>query len=182
MLTESAKKEFENTNDDDDRSKLVYAYFGLAGYWIQCLEQTFENMIILGTLKNQDSLNKEFVDNFYYELDKSKDTMGGLLRKVKRIYSISEDHIIELSELLEKRNYLIHGYFKANSFKWVTNEGKLEMILEFVDFVQKTVKTDKELNGYYRKYLESFGVTELVLNAELEARKIEEIKKRKFGG
>jgi hypothetical protein len=182
MLIEESKQEFESAQSDDEKSKLVYTYFGLAAYWVQCLEQTFENMIIIATFINKESIDIEFVDSFYEQLEKSKDTMGSLLRKVKGVYSISDEHIEALSEIIETRNYLIHRYFKTNSLKRYTNEGKLEMILELVGFVQKTIEIDEVLKKYYFGYLNSFGITEDMLKAVLESKKKEEINKRRNGG
>lgn len=174
-----AKSEFAEAADLGEESKLVYSYFGLAIYWAQCLEQTFENMLIVGTFEREDSISPEFVESFYEELSKSKDTMGRMFKRVKALYSMSDDHTNQLFEILTLRNSLAHKFFKNNSYKWYTAEGKLEMILECVRFVQKTVDTDEKLKVYYFGYLEKNGITDEVLRAALEEKKREEIRKRK---
>jgi len=91
---------------------------------------------------------------------------------------MSELHLQQLSEILEQRNYLIHHFFGKSTFKWHIKDGMLEMILECNEFAMKAQVMDKQLDGYYKKYLQLFGLTEEDLKKAFELKKNEELKKR----
>ena len=88
MSYKEAIEEF-NSEDENGKSRLVYAYFGLAIYFAQCLEQTFINMIWLDRgfkkrVKFQNEVNEIItnelsnktdwlVKDFFYDVVKEPD-------------------------------------------------------------------------------------------------------------
>ncbi len=184
-LLKFAISEFVNQNEEDERIKLVYSYFGLAVYWAQCIEQTFENMIILYKIITEENVTRKYIDSIFQKIENSKATMGKQIHNIKRVYSISNIHEKELNEILRQRNYLAHNFFKDNSLKFYSNEGRKEMIEECVNFIDQSKSLDKELNLYYEKYKQEIGITEDVINNQLNAELEKErkrIKNNKNGG
>src|SRR5690554_4350790 len=107
---ETALEEYENENEDG-KHKTIYAYFGLAVYFGQILEETFSTMMWTdGIFKNKVKTNKE-VREIIDAVENSRKTMGRLITDVKKAYNLSEDLIKELKDVLDKRNYLVHKYF-----------------------------------------------------------------------
>lgn len=184
-LLEFAISEFVDQSEEDERIKLVYSYFGLAVYWAQCIEQTFENMIILNNIVKEENVTRKYINGMFQKIDNSKATMGRQIHDIKRVYSISNIHEQELNEILKKRNYLAHKFFKDNSLKFYSNEGRKEMIEECVNFIDQSKSLDKELNIYYEKYKQEIGITEDVISSQLDVELEEEmkrIKNKKNGG
>ncbi len=108
---ETALGEYESENDSG-RHRIVYAYFGLAVYFSQCLEETFSRMVWIDRIfKNKVKTNKE-VNDIIDAIEGSKRTMGNFINEVKQGYKLSRELEKELTYILDKRNYLVHKYFK----------------------------------------------------------------------
>lgn len=149
-----------NEEGEDGKHRLVYAYFGSAIYYAQCLEEEFSLMLWTNRIANDKPSSKEDVEAINAEMDKSKKTMGQLINEVKKAYNIRDAHAQSLSDLLDKRNYLAHKYFKLNIEKFYTEVGQLEMIDFFCDFIDKTVELIENMNTYYLFQIRQLGFTE----------------------
>jgi len=166
-----------NNEDFNGQHRLIYAYFGLAIYYCQCLEETFSIMLWINRIfKKKVKTNKE-VNEIIDAIENSKKTMGILLREVKQCYGIPQSIIDDLEKILETRNYLIHKYFKVEIEKTYSDIGKKEMIKFFCDSIDKTKIIDDQLKSYYRKYTDSLGLTEERINEMVNEMKIQEQKR-----
>lgn len=93
-----------NHEDENGKSRLIYAYFGLAIYFSQVLEETFSIMLWTDKIfKKQVKTNKE-VNDIINVIENSKKTMGVLINEVKQSYSLTESLATDLKSILEKRN------------------------------------------------------------------------------
>lgn len=167
-------REFEE-GDESDKAKTVYASFGLAVYLAQCLEKTFENMLIAKRLANEEINSSQEAIDICDQIEQSKKTMGNLLHEVKNGYQIDEADLGELFKLLNIRNQLAHKYFKENSTKFFTDSGKRAMIKYFTNFCKRYKIIDKKLERYYEAYKLKIGLTEEKIE-ELMQEMIEEEK------
>lgn len=172
----SAKNEYEN-EDTEGKIKLVYAYFGLAIYHGQCLEETFSIMLYSDRIfKNNINTNKE-VNEIIDAIENSKKTMGNFIKEVKKSYNLTTSIVSQLDKILDKRNYLIHKYFKLHIQKSFSETGQLEMIKYFCEFIDKSKLLDEQLREYYVKYTESFGITEEKIKQLMVEMKEQELKR-----
>ncbi|QRR01545.1 hypothetical protein [Dyadobacter sandarakinus] len=171
-----AKLEFVRENDDG-KHRLVYAYFGLAIYYAQCLEEEFSLMLWTNRIINNKPSSKEDVEAINAEMDKSKKTMGQLINEVKKAYAIQNGHAQLLSNLLEKRNYLAHKYFKLHIEKFYTEIGQLEMINFFCDFIDKTIELIQNMNSYYQFQVRRLGFTESKISELKEVLRQQELER-----
>ena len=178
MLYEFAKTEFDS-GDDDEKSRLIYSYHGLAMYLAQCIEKTLENMLIVKKLSERENLTHEFIDTIFEKVENSRSTLGNLIAEVKKVYSISEEHEKELKTVLTLRNFFAHNFFKVNSFKTFTHDGKLEMIKQCTDFINQSKLLDTELENYYKKFILKLGLTEEMILEEVEKARTEEYERIK---
>ncbi|WP_046757613.1 hypothetical protein [Kordia jejudonensis] len=169
-----AEIEFNEAIDESEQNKLVYSYFGLAMYWAQCIESTLELMFILDRIANGDEVSQEIIDSLFEKIKKSKETMGVQIKKIKKIYSLSSEEESTLECVLKKRNHIAHKFFKNNSFKFFTKEGKLEMINECTDFISLCKSHDKELTIHYKDYQMKIGLTDEILEKEMKKVREEE--------
>lgn len=174
-----ALKEFYSENENG-KYRLTYAYFGLAIYFGQCIEETFSIMLWTdGIFKKKPKANKE-VNEIIDSIENSRKTMGKLLNEVKQSYKFTKKQIIALDEILKDRNYLAHKYFKLNIQKFYSEVGQLEMIKYFCDFIEKSELIDKELNSLYRNYTDKLGLTDEKISELMNDMKLQEIKRNKI--
>lgn len=176
-----AKKEYE-IEDDDGRHRLVYAYFGLAIYFGQCLEETFSIMLWTDRIyKNKVNTNKE-VNEIIDAVENSKKTMGLLINEVKQSYSLPENISNKLKTILDRRNYLVHKYFKLEIQKCYSDLGRKEIIKYFTDFIDDSEELDEQLTEYYKKYTDRLGLTEKRREELMDQMKREELEREKTTG
>jgi uncharacterized protein with HEPN domain len=119
---EIAKKEYES-EDEDGRHRLVYAYFGLAIYFGQCLEETFSFMLWTDRVFKQKVKTRAEVNVIIDTIESSKMTMGNFIKEVKQSYNLTNESIEQLDQILEMRNYLAHKYFKLHINKAYSKTG-----------------------------------------------------------
>lgn len=146
---------------EDEQYKQVYAYFGLLVYIFQLLEHQLLNMIlIINKVKNK-SMPVDTYNKLFY--DYSGKTMKGLLNPIMRTYQISKPHRRELEDVICKRNYIVHHYFKDNIFKTYTLNGRIEMIIEFEKTTNRVKAIDEVMGLYTKEHLATMGLTDEVL-------------------
>lgn len=154
-----AIKEYEH-EDENGQARLIYAYFGLAIYHSQELEETFSIMLIAKKIIKKNLKTNDEVIALSDSIDQTKKTMGIFINEIKQCYSLTDKIVEDLSELLDKRNYLVHQYFKKNIFKVYSDTGRKEMLQFFTTFVDESIRVDLELKQYYQDYIKKLGITE----------------------
>lgn len=175
-IFERAKHEYESS-DDDEKHRLIYAYFGLAVFESQCLEECFSLMLTTDRIfKRKVKTNREVNENID-SIEQSKKTMGKFINEVKKSYNLPKELKEDLEKLLENRNYLIHKYFKQKIHLVYSDAGRIEMIQYFCNFIDKARETDAKLKSYYSVYTEKMGITDGLIDQMLEDIKTEEKKK-----
>lgn len=179
MSTYKDALEEYKTEDDNGKNRLIYAYFGLAIYFSQVLEETFSIMLWTDRIfKKKIKTNKE-VNEIIDAIEKSKKTMGIFINEVKQSYSLTEKITTDLKAILEKRNYLVHKYFKIEIQKCYSDLGRKEMLKYFGDFIDQTKSIDSELNKYYSQYTTKMGFTKEKIDELVNEMKQEEITREK---
>lgn len=175
---EIALDEYES-EDDNGRRKLIYAYFGLAVYFSQCLEETFSIMLWTDRIfKKKVKTNKE-VNDIIDTIENSRKTMGSFINEVKQSYDLPEELREDLGIILSKRNYLVHKYFKLEIQKMYSETGRKEMLGYFCKFIDDSKEIDKELKSYYSAYTERLGLTDERIEELMDEMKNEEIEREK---
>ncbi len=163
--------------DNNGKHKLVYAYFGLAIYFGQCLEETLSIMLWTDKISKNGIKATEEINEIIDSIENSKNTMGMSLKKVMKCYNLPETQIFLLEDILKKRNYLVHKYFKINIQKFYTEVGQLEMLEYFCDFVDCSKLLDNKLILHYKYYTDQFGVTDEMIAKVKNEMKLQEIKR-----
>lgn len=174
MKYQEALNEFEQ-EDENGRSRLVYAYFGLAVYFGQVLEEALTQMLWMHRFFKQNKQTNEILNQIIDEFEKSKKTMGHIINEVKQAYSLSNEIELKLKEALSKRNYLVHRYFKDQIQKCYSEVGQKEMLQYFCNFIDHTSETDSALKPYFAGYMKKFGLTDEKLEEYMEIFKKEGI-------
>jgi len=173
MTYNAALIEFKEESDDG-KTRLVYAYFGLACYLAQCMEEGLESMLWLKRLNEGEATSNDEVVELIESYENSKKTMGNLVYELKGAYQLAQDDADSLSTFLRNRNYLAHKFFKVQSEKFFSNKGKLEMIKYCCEFTDSYRVLDTSLKKYYASYLNRLGMTEQKIEEFMKVGKNEE--------
>jgi hypothetical protein len=128
--------------------------------------------------KKKVKTNKE-INDIIDTIENSKKTMGNLLNEIKTNYGLTDKQISDLDNILKKRNYLIHKYFKIEIQKLLSEIGKKEMLKFLCDFIDKVRLIDTELKVYYRNYTLKLGLTDERIEGLMNEMKTTELERDK---
>jgi len=151
-----------------EHCKEVYAYFGLAMYRAQCVEQSIVQLLIFFDffIKNV----PKFRTSQQWEMDfdtfdkaLSKKTMGNLLSLLKDIGVLDETITNKLSLALKKRNYLAHTYFVEHALDFINEAGRNNMIKELQEIIEMLNTVEETLQPISRAAAIKYGLTDEVL-------------------
>lgn len=156
--------------EKDDHVRDVYAFYGLAMYWAQCVEQSmFIHLMFLDffpkNLNNFKDSEKWASDFDTYEEKELGKTMGRLLQKLKNEGQPTNEVSILLSTTLEKRNWLAHSYFPHRAVEFTQEAGRAEMIKELQGMVDLFREVTAKLDAITMPIARRYGYTE-----EMEAK------------
>lgn len=175
----TALNEYSN-EDENGKFRLIYSYFGLSIYFAQVLEETFSIMLWTDRIfKKKVKTNRE-VREIIDAIENSKKTMGVFITEVKNSYKLEDETILKLKDVLEKRNYIVHKFFKIEIQKCYSELGRKEILKYLGDFIDLTKEVDANLNKYYRKYTDSLGFTEEKIQELVSKMKKEELDREKY--
>ena len=140
----------------------VFAYFGLAMYWAQCIEHGIANVVAAtgqreGTITTQD----EFANDHAAMLRK---TMGHarteLLKRRPDLIEFED----KLRHAVKLRNFLAHDYFRERTAAFMTTEGKEAMVRELERAVEFMESVNDDFVALSLDMVEAMGATEEVLS------------------
>jgi hypothetical protein len=178
---ETAIQQFDSLEDEDSRTKEVYAHFGLTIFLCQMIEQQSINMIAALRQVKGKIISQQDVEALWNDYDYGTRTLGTLINEIKQLYELTDEDQKELKEVLKQRNYFAHDYFRFNNELFFSDTGKKRMIKDFVEFGKRVRTLDKKLFEYTRHFNEKSGITDEVLNKlvtemreEWEKKKIDE--------
>jgi hypothetical protein len=118
----------------------LYAEFGLAAEKAQVLEVDCGNialshMVLFFGKDNITDEHRRLYRNILNDCDRS--TLGKLLRQVKSIGKFDDSILTAVDEALERRNYLMHHFFRTHNFAILSESGRKLMIEELKEIQAK---------------------------------------------
>lgn len=141
---------------DSEHSKDVFAYFGLAVYCSQALEQQLANLLMLmklseGRIPSED----DFTELYQRKLSSS---LGQLVQEIQHYFPFSEEETIQLKEIWKQRNYIVHDYFKERIHETFSPAGRSRMIRELRNFTNQAQALERKLQGYSKELYIKLGL------------------------
>ena len=173
---QEAIKEYEHT-DDSGQHKTIYAYFGLAVYYAQCIEEMYIAMLYTRRIAKLKTKTQQNAREIIEKIDSSRNTMGRFIGEVKQAYSLTDELEKSLKALLETRNFLVHKYFKRNVQKFSSDVGRREMLQYFCDFIEDAKKLEEQLLPYHEKYLHRLGISDDLITLGMQHQQSKERKR-----
>lgn len=150
--------------DSVELRKDVFAHFGAAMYYAQCLEQSMILIIMfvdhfpksIETCRSREEWEGE-IESFLD--DASSKTMGRLLGALKRINFPSSDLAQKLQDALGKRNFLAHHYFSERALEITTDQGCIKMVRELEEIQAFYVAIESHMNAVIEELSQKYGLT-----------------------
>ena len=152
---------------DAQQRREVFARYGLAMYYAQCLEHQLGLMLA-------SMCNHEFLDTpheardalFDQELSKTLGKMAQNLKKAMPVPPTLEDR---LARAVEVRNWLAHGYFRERAREFLSVQGRDVMVFELQERADFLQALDSEFTELMEKWLNRMGVSGEHIRAEMES-------------
>ena len=156
----------KETDDESWQTREVYAKYGLAMYFAQCLETGLVNLLVALKLKDRDKITLSDIDSLI-EINYEK-TLGKLISSLKQAMKTSEDLETDLKELLDIRNYLAHRYFRVKAIDFMKKDGRQHMLSELDCFISKLEGGDKKIESITAVIAEQYGITDETIYNSVE--------------
>jgi hypothetical protein len=128
----------------------LYAEFGIAAEKAQVLELEAGNVALLymALVFKAEEIGDEQRNMFRSILDDcDRSTLGRLLRQVKSIGEFDESILCAVDEALERRNHLMHKFFRTHNFAILGEPGRKTMIEELKEIQCKLDRAHTMLLG-----------------------------------
>lgn len=154
--------------DETQRYILLMAHFGRAIYYAQLIEQQCVNMLAIHELDSSDIKNDEQYQALWDKYDFSKKTLGIKAIEIQKAFSLTDEIISEIKEVVDYRNFLTHNYFRFNDVLMFSESGKIRMIQDFYNFTIRAKKLDVCLESYLESHNQKFGFSQEKLKTMLE--------------
>ena len=100
-------------------------------------------------------------------------TLDQLLHDVRRKVDIPRETESALQRALEDRNYLFHRFFAKHDVGFGSNPGRRDIIGELRAMTRRFQKTDRLVDAVWIPLWERLGLTETLMQAELERMRAE---------
>jgi hypothetical protein len=164
--------------DTEEHCKEVYAYYGLAMYRAQCVEQSISQLIVFFDFFKRHVPSYSSAENWENDIDRfdellSAKTMGQLNKHLISLEVIDAEIASLLKTALLKRNRLAHRFFVDFAIDFVSSPGRDKMIGELEADIELFNTVEEILNPITYKLCEKYGLTEERLD-EIKAQLLDE--------
>jgi len=144
--------------------KEVYAQFGLAYYFSECLHKSLCISYAFGSFQQpQDITRPRFEEKLTEAFGL---TLGRLIEQTRDLLPPNVQNQLELA--LCKRNYLAHHFWFKRCHLMVSEEGLLELIQELQAMTDLFSELDRLIEEHLWPKLQTVGITEELIQCSLE--------------
>lgn len=150
----------------DEHVKEVYARYGLAMYYVQCVERQLAIAMATvygpGTSQITGAQYEELLENLFQR------TFGGLITKLRNDVPVPADFEARLEDARRRRNFLAHHYFWERAGHFTTEAGRRAMIEELTEHQEFLAALDAQIYDLTLEWGQRHGVTEEMIAHEME--------------
>ena len=116
---------------EEGQTNAIFACFGSAAQHCQHFEAALDEF--LWVCSNMCKKPLSILDLDDVRAKPHKQTIGRLLAEIRKIVTIDDNTVEEcMDSALTKRNFLIHHFFRQRNEKFLTENGRMEMLRELV--------------------------------------------------
>ena len=143
----------------------VFARFGLAMYFAQCLERQIG--FLLATMYNKEFLQVPPEDRDAFFDREAKKTFGRMKGDLGKKAQFSKTLESRLNKAVKIRNWLVHRYFSERALNITTLEGREEIIFELQEKADFFKELDIEFTDLLFQWFYSRGGSKEEFESEL---------------
>jgi hypothetical protein len=140
------------------QSRELFSYFGLAVYYGQALEQQLVNMIMMMKLADGEIPSDADFEELYQR--KLGNSLGQLVNEIRHHFAFDEQETTELLSIWKDRNHIVHDYFKERIQETFHEEGRKTMIVELKQFTERARRLENRLQSYTQALYEQIGASD----------------------
>lgn len=170
----------------------MYAHFGATFYLLNCFEHGLAIALMIADFmsKQRDIIKtkREKFNRRKYEEDfdaffdqQFAQTMGNLLRRLEKVFSISEILNLKMLEAKKRRDFLTHHFFRERAEDILTRAGLDRMITELESDQALFKAVDDELGKVMAPRRQELGIKDEFIEENFE-RILEQIKQSENAG
>ncbi len=153
---------------ESEQVRDVYAHFGLAVYWGQCIEQSiFLYLLFFDHFPKaiaKFTTPENWANDFdRYEAREMSQTMGKLIHRLQEVGQQVSNLEHSLLKVLKLRNWLAHGYFSDRAIELTVGHGRSNMIIELEEIKETFQLCAQEIDAITLPVMQKFGLNEDML-------------------
>lgn len=148
--------------DHDQLTKHVYACFGIAMYFAQCLEIQVKCILLWHSRSLLTQHTEEAFDNI--DQDINQRTLGSLFRYLRESVDVESGIEKNTTIALKRRNFLAHSFFYDRAESLLSTKGLMDCVHELMYDVQIFRNADKSLTPIFEAVLIKNGATLAAIN------------------
>jgi len=149
----------------EEELKELYAFFGEAVYWVQCIEYDLVSLWLLDSI-HQGLANKH-CDLKSIESIWEKKTLGSLLFPFMKSNFITNDFKYFLENIRQKRNYLVHSFFMEQTVGLQTEAGRKKALYELHEIIQVLREASLLFRNIVKEFGKEFGITDETIQEQM---------------
>lgn len=140
------------------QNREVFARFGLAMYFAQCLEIELAIALVTTYGPGPNCIAGSVRDRMLQDL--FSETLGLLVKRIGKAPQLSEEDREQLNRARDKRNWLAHEYFLARGTDLLTESGRISMIEELQELADFFEALDKLFTNRTVSWLKEAGFSQ----------------------
>jgi hypothetical protein len=149
---------------DEKIIKEVYAYFGKAYYWGECLHKNLANYHAIVDFRSFAHITRpRFEENLKLAFSL---TLGQLFSQLKNNFPMELQETLSLA--VEKRNFIAHYFWFERVHLMYSHEGITQMINELENMSELFTDIDKRLTIFTKPKYEQLGMTDEIIQSLFE--------------
>jgi hypothetical protein len=148
----------------EELTKEIYAQFGLAYYFSECLHRSLCICYAVETFQRPQDITRPRLDEKLAEAFQL--TLGQLIEKMRHLLPPEIQNRVELA--LGKRNYLAHHFWFKRCDLMFSEEGLLELIRELPQMTDLFSELDRLIEEHLWPKLQTVGITEELIQSSRE--------------
>jgi hypothetical protein len=153
-------------SNQSENQKEVFAHFGLAAYHAQSFEMELKTIFLLLLRANNRSLSVAALEQCEAVIDKQ--TLGTLIRDIRKAVSFDDASVKFCETALENRNRLMHGFYERHTANLLSHSGRETIIEELESYINSFDIADSVARCVSGAIGKSLGITEDMLRAGVE--------------
>jgi transcriptional regulator with XRE-family HTH domain len=159
------KLDVDLSDTEEEEHKEIFTHFGLAAFWGQHLETTLTIILIANGRLRGTATTREEIDALETGLEKP---LGPLVQKVRAAVQLPEQTVEMINTGVEKRNFLIHRFFRERNLHFKTPAGRQQLLMELRQIQAIICAANKLARELLEGPMKVLGITPETLEAELQ--------------